>query len=311
MLLPAPYQPVAPDLEPLPVPPDQCLDDKQVAQVRTLLRIMRHGAAVGDGTAKGALLASEPGTGKTPMSITVVNALGGQRPFRVLIIANQNYRHVWVDHILKWQLPRRQIISVEAGDVHDLSVFTNAWCIINYEILDRFEESIRKKEWDLLIVDESHAAKNFAAKRTVQIYGGKWERKRIAPIPAVKTLIVTGTPILNYPYELYTALRHLDPAQWSRRYKAFVNEWYESDSLTTFTIDETLRVFGEPRDLDQFQRKLRNTVMVREYLEGLPPKIYEVKVIPPTDRRRYSIFLGQKTRVESYTRRVKAHQEKI
>jgi SNF2 family DNA or RNA helicase len=62
-----------------------------------------------------------------------------------------------------------------------------------------------------------------------------------------------------------------------------VNEWYESDSLTTYRIDETLRVFGEPRDLDnKFQTKLRRTVMVREFLEGLPPKIYEVKSIPPT-----------------------------
>lgn len=251
--------------------------------MRTLLRIMRRGAAVGDGTAVGALLASEPGTGKTPMSITVANALGGDRPFRVLIILGQNYRHVWVDHILDWQWPTRLIIPVEAGDVHDLSVFTNAWVIINYEILDRFEVSIRKKEWDLLIIDESHAAKNALAKRTVQIFGGKWERKRVAPIPAVKTLVVTGTPILNYPPELFTTLRHLDPAQWGRRYKAFVNEGYESDSLTTYRIDETLRVFGEPRDLDnKFQTKLRRTVMVREFLEGLPPKIYEVKSIPPT-----------------------------
>jgi hypothetical protein len=120
------------------------------------------------------------------------------------------------------------------------------------------------------------------AKRTVQIYGGKWERKRINPIPAVKTLVVTGTPILNYPPELFTALRHLDPAQWGHRYKTFVNEWYESDAWSTYRIDETLRVFGETRNLDQYQRKLRNTVMVREYLEGLPPKIYKVKVIPPT-----------------------------
>ena len=214
---------------------------------------MRHGAAVGDGTAKGPLLASEPGTGKTPMSIVTANALGGDRPFRALIIAGKNFRHVWLEHILKWQLPCRLIISVEAGDVYDLSAFTNAWVIINYEILDRFEDSIRGKQWDLLIIDEAHAAKNFAAKRTVQIYGGKWERKRVAAIPAVKVLVVSGTPILNFPSELYTALRHLDPAQWSRRYKAFVNEWYESNSLTTFTIDETLRVFGEPRDLDKFQ----------------------------------------------------------
>jgi Holliday junction resolvasome RuvABC ATP-dependent DNA helicase subunit len=59
---------------PLPVPAGQQLDAKQQQQVRTLLRIMRHGSAVGNGTAKGALLASEPGTGKTPMSITVANA---------------------------------------------------------------------------------------------------------------------------------------------------------------------------------------------------------------------------------------------
>ena len=113
--------------------------------------------------------------------------------------------------------------------MYDLSLQPNCWVIINYEILDRFKASIRRKEWDLLILDEAHAAKNALAKRTVQIYGGKWERQRIKPIPAVKTLIVTGSPILNYPYELYTALRHLDPEQWSRRYKAFVHEWYDPE----------------------------------------------------------------------------------
>jgi hypothetical protein len=130
---------------------------------------MRRGAAVGDGTAKGALLASEMGEGKTPMSIVTANALGGHRPFRTLIIAGQNFRHVWMDHILKWQWPARLIFPVEAGDVHDLSVLTNCWCIINYEILDRFEESIRKKAWDLLIIDESHAAKNALYQSSVSL----------------------------------------------------------------------------------------------------------------------------------------------
>ena len=288
---------------PLPVPAGQQLDAKQQQQVRTLLRIMRHGSAVGNGTAKGALLASEPGTGKTPMSITAANALGGNRPFRVLIIVGQNYRHVWLNHILRWQSPARHIISVEAGDVYDLSLQPNCWVIINYEILDRFEASIRRTEWDLLILDEAHAAKNALAKRTVQIYGGKWERQRIKPIPAVKTLIVTGSPILNYPYELYTALRHLDPEQWSRRYKAFVHEWYDSESAFPITIDETLRVVAVPHNLDQLQAKLRSTVMVREYLDGLKPKIYEVKPIPPKPED-IDFFMGR-------TRALKQLQKKL
>jgi SWI/SNF-related matrix-associated actin-dependent regulator 1 of chromatin subfamily A len=209
------------------------------------------------------------GTGKTPVSIVVANVL---KPVRILVICPANVREGWRRHIHEWQTINRMVVPVKARNKYDLSTLTYSWVIINYDIIDRYPE-IRAKNWDLMIVDESQALKNHAAKRTAQVFGGKYKGNRTQSIPASKTILVTGTPMMNRPEELYTQISYLDPATWPR-FKDFVQQYYEPD----YEVDETRRVMGTPRNLDQLQKKLRDTVMVRQLKRdvlNLLPKEYE------------------------------------
>src|ERR1700730_9016181 len=108
----------------LPVPPKKKLEPAQPKSIRGLLRILEHGAAIGEGTARGALLADEMGTGKTPVSIVVANVL---KPVRILVICPANLRELWRRHIQEWQTINRMVVPVKARDKYDLSTFVYSW----------------------------------------------------------------------------------------------------------------------------------------------------------------------------------------
>ena len=77
-----------------------------------------------------------------------------------------------------------------------------------------------------MIVDESQRLKNHAAKCTVQVFGGRYKGKRLEPIPATKTILVTGTPFMNRPEELFTQIHYMDQANWAT-FKQFIQQYYE------------------------------------------------------------------------------------
>jgi superfamily II DNA or RNA helicase len=120
------------------------------------------------------------------------------------------------------------IIPVKATSRYEprfLASITSGWVIINYDILSRHPD-IKENRWDLLICDESHLLKNPMARRTCDVFGGKYRSKRISAIPADKALLLSGTPFLNRPDELYTQISYLDPSNWPT-FKEFVKSYYD------------------------------------------------------------------------------------
>jgi SNF2 family DNA or RNA helicase len=257
------------------VPHGKSLTKGQPKSIQDTIHVLRHGAVEGTGTARGALLADEMGTGKTIVAIVAANTLGFRR---ILVICPAHLRETtWVSAIRAWQTLGHLVIPVKATSQYDpdfLASITRGWVIINYDILGRHPE-IKAHPWDLLICDESHLLKNFRARRTCEIFGGKHRGKRIEPIPVKNALLLSGTPFLNRPDELYTQIHYLDPTNWPT-FKRFVEQFYEADA----SVDDQRRVTGEPSNLDALQRKLRCTIMVRQLKRDvldLPPKVYEEK----------------------------------
>jgi len=226
------------------------------------------------------LLADEIGTGKTIVTIVAANTLGFRR---ILVICPAHVRDTWVNEIRAWQTLGHLIIPVKANSQYDptlLVSITSSWVIINYDILQRRPE-IKARSWDLLICHESHLLKNFMARRTCEIFGGKYKGKRIAPIPVDKALLLSGTPFLNRPDELYTQISYLDPTNWPS-FKSFIKQYYEDDARSA----DLRRVTGQARNLDQLQQKLRSTIMVRQLKEDvldLPSKHYKVIWVDATE----------------------------
>jgi SNF2 family DNA or RNA helicase len=266
------------------VPHGKSLTKGQPKSIRDTIHVLRHGAIEGTGTARGALLADEMGTGKTIVSVVAANTLGFRR---ILVICPAHLQQTtWLREIREWQTLGHLIIAVKATSQYDpalLASLTSGWVIINYDILGRHPE-IKAQPWDLLICDESHLLKNFRARRTCEVFGGKYQGKRIEPIPVERALLLSGTPFLNRPDELFTQISYLDPTSWPT-FKEFVKQYYEADAR----VDDERRVAGEPCNLNELQRKLRNTIMVRQLkcdVLDLPPKVYEekrVELMPSSD----------------------------
>lgn len=221
-------------------------------------------------SAKNALLADEPGLGKTVEVAGVINMNPEYR--NILIISPNSLKINWKRELEKWLVNEYTIGIVNRNDYPENTDIV----IINYDVADKHKEKLHAREWDLLVADEAHALKNADAKRTKAILG---KGKRIKGITAKHKLFLTGTPILNRPIEAFTLLNALDPENWgsqwkyAHRYCGAVHNGYGWD-------------FSGASNLEELNMKLRGTIMIRrtkaEALPELPPVFHQVIELPST-----------------------------
>lgn len=119
--------------------------------------------------------------------------------------------------------------------------------------------------WDLIIIDEVHRCKNpdtTRTKLTLSLKGRHW-------------LMLSGTPLVNRPRELWTIAHHLAPAVFPNHYQ-FLKRYCSGGSF----FDK----FGGAQHLPELQEKLRSHFMIRrlksEVLTELPPKRRQVIELP-------------------------------
>jgi len=220
-------------------------------------------------TRKNMLIADEMGLGKTIQALGIIN-LNNLR--NVLIVCPASLKLNWEREASKWLVD--ESISIHIVDSKFFPRTANV-CIINYDIVGKHKDAILARPWDLLICDEAHYLKNPKAQRTRAVLGGG--RKRIKPIPAARKVFLTGTPIVNRPVELWPIVRALDPVTWDSW--KYYTERYCAAANNGFGLD-----VNGASNLDEFQRKLRATVMIRrlkaDVLTDLPPKSRQIIEIP-------------------------------
>ena len=158
------------------------------------------------------------------------------------------------------------------------SLDDNTFLIINYEGVKKYLDVLKTKIWDLLVLDESHYIKNSKAMRTKVILGYK-DKDTGVFVEGLKDfakqkVLLTGTPVLNRPSELYTQLKALDHPI-AKSYKWFMDNFVVFDQ------------WGSPiagKNLESLQRMLRETCMLRrekkEVLKELPNKIRQLITLP-------------------------------
>jgi len=226
------------------------------------------------------LLGDEMGTGKTLQVLGLINLDPNIK--RVLVICPATIKINWKREGEKWLVRPRNIAVVNAKDPFPEDA---DMVIINYDIVGRYRDELRAKEWDLLVVDECHYLKNGKTGRTKEILGKYYRKKadRITPIPAKKKMFLTGTPILNRPAELWTVLKALDPKTWGSWF--YFHKRFCDAKQTRFGWD-----MSGSSHLDELQDKLRSTIMVRrmkaEVLKELPPKVRQVIELPAMGSRK-------------------------
>ncbi|KAK7264802.1 hypothetical protein RJT34_32413 [Clitoria ternatea] len=163
-----------------------------------------------------ALLADEMGLGKTLQAIAVAACVQDSWP--VLIIAPSSLRLQWASMIQQWlNIPSSDILIVlpqsggsNRGGFNIVSSSAKSsihldglFNIISYDLVPKLQNMLTASDFKVVIADESHYLKNAQAKRTT------------ASLPVIKkakyALLLSGTPALSRPIELFKQLEALYP----------------------------------------------------------------------------------------------------
>uniref|UniRef100_A0A2P2M0S6 Uncharacterized protein MANES_03G212800 n=2 Tax=Rhizophora mucronata TaxID=61149 RepID=A0A2P2M0S6_RHIMU len=187
-----------------------CIESKLLPFQREGVRFaLQHGGRI--------LLADEMGLGKTLQAIAVTACVRDSWP--VLILTPSSLRLHWALMIQQWlNISSSDILVVLSqwsgsnrsgftivssntkGTIHLDGLFN----IISYDIVPKLQNVLMESDFKVLIADESHFLKNAQAKRTT------------ASLPIIKkaqyAILLSGTPALSRPIELFKQLEALYPA---------------------------------------------------------------------------------------------------
>lgn len=228
------------------------------------------GSSQNQTSSRGVLLADEQGLGKTIEAIGVINA--DPNINNVLVVCPASLKTNWARELAKWLVIPRSIAIAEGDNFPNTDIV-----IVNYDLLTRLRPTIDARNWDLLIADEAHRAKNPKAQRTQALLG---HRKSGNPgVIARRKLLLTGTPIVNRPVELWPLIEALDPNGMGASFFTFAKR-YTDAAHNGYGWD-----FTGAANLPELQQRMRAKFMVRrlksEVLTELPAKRRQVIVVPP------------------------------
>jgi hypothetical protein len=219
------------------------------------------------------LIADEPGLGTTIQAIGVMNSDLSIR--YVLVVCPAILKTNWVREINNWYL---RLESIDIAYSPTQAPFPNTQIVVtNYDILRKIKGSMDARIWDLLILDECHGLKDSTAKRTIAVFGTKEE----PGIKAKKTLLLSGTSLVNRPEDLWTVIKNCDPddlgATWDYYGKRYCQLWRAPWGWDS----------SGAAHLDELQNRLRGRFMVRrlkkDVLQDLPSKRRQIIVVQPKE----------------------------
>lgn len=192
-----------------------------------------------------ALLADEPGLGKTAQAIVAADLVASGR---VCVVCPASVVENWRREIDRWSL-----------GLFDAEVFS-------FDTAHRAEG-----DFDTLIVDEAHYLKTPKTQRTRAVYGQEWSYGDGGLIDRARhVFLLTGTPMPNNPSEIWTHLHALAPflikgrTGKTRTYGSFVGRY-------CYTRDNGFgaQIVGA-RNHDELRGLLGDFMLRRTKVEVLP-----------------------------------------
>jgi SWI/SNF-related matrix-associated actin-dependent regulator 1 of chromatin subfamily A len=236
-----------------------------------------------------ALIADEMGLGKTPEAIGVYLTLKVlSKARRALVVCPASLKVNWYREWIRfagleptvWSGPKHK--GPLDAEIH----------VVNYDIFGRHRVALEKLGFDLVILDEAHYLKNRTSKRTIAVFGGYSVRTRTKtkPFRTPYAVLLTGTPVLNRPSELYPLLHYLAPDRFS--------DWFQY--ANRYGAWSPMNMEGrpwKPQHLQELHERTKDIVIRRkkaDVLKDLPPKLISDFFVPLTteQRRQYRTALG-------------------
>jgi hypothetical protein len=246
-----------------------------------------------------ALLADEPRVGKTGAAIIAADY---NLDADILIVTTSSGRPVWRRAVKDWTVfPRKVRVLTQpprADEVLD-GVTIIGWSQIAEP---RMRVALMQRKFDRVIYDESHAAKNFEAKRTQAAYG---DFKSDGEVIVVRNSIaagakgiwcLSGTPIPHAPNDLYPMLRALAPNRlWPNaekgwpdvtKYQNFLHSYCVVRMKATSRFRKIPVVVGG-RNLPELRERMEGFILLRTQDEvGIRPPVYEIMPLLVSDSAR-------------------------
>lgn len=251
----------------------------QVEGLGSELRPFQRAGVAYAAQAKRTFIADQMGLGKTIEALATLEAVGA---FPALIVCPASLKLNWQQEAKKW-LPNRTVSLFQKEVNTDIS-------IINYDILKKLisEEGQGKNkkvfsnyQFVGIVFDEFHYAKNADAKRTVYA-------NAIAKNASI-CLGLTGTPVLNRPYELVSQLDILGRLEEFGGFWHFVKRYCNAHK--EWVGKRYVWNFKGANHLDELNEKLRATCYVRRekttVLAELPPKQRSIVPLNIDNRQEY------------------------
>ena len=152
----------------------------------------------------GGILADDMGLGKTIETIAFINAIKGDKP--ILIVSPKSLVFNWVSEFNKFakDIPVYAILGTVEERKKIIKKIKNdkfGVYFISYDSLRNEYENLVDYTFDVCILDEAQFIKNMHAKKT----------NAVKQINALHTIALTGTPIENNIYDLWSIFDFLMP----------------------------------------------------------------------------------------------------
>jgi SWI/SNF-related matrix-associated actin-dependent regulator 1 of chromatin subfamily A len=204
-----------------------------------------------------ALLADVPGLGKTAQAIRACDEVDA---LRVLVLCPAVVVENWKAEIARW---RRGFWSATVVSIDTAK--------------GRLHTKLVEKQWDVLIVDEAHMAKNPKSIRAHALYGRKETRNKPGMIGiasrADRVWLLTGTPLPNNGSEIWTHLHALRPdliLSRNGRPQTFFQFTHANCKVTRTGFGEKI---GELKNPEKFRARLEGFMLRRRAEDqlDLPP----------------------------------------
>lgn len=153
------------------------------------------------------ILADEQGLGKTVQALASVV---GADAFPCLIVVPATLRGTWERQVERWTgLPSYLMDSKDRkASIRSQISLPKPFFIAHYEAVRAEYLDLKNIEWKSIIVDEATNIKNRSAQRT----------KAVKALRAPRITLLSGTPLMNSPIDLWSLLNYLNPAKYSSYY---------------------------------------------------------------------------------------------
>ncbi|XP_076674746.1 SWI/SNF-related matrix-associated actin-dependent regulator of chromatin subfamily A-like protein 1 [Andrena cerasifolii] len=234
--------------------------------VKSLMPFQREGVCYGISKNGRCMIADDMGLGKTIQSLGIAHYFRNDWP--LLIVVQSSVRYQWSEAIYKFlpSVPTHYVNHFTSGN--DIIVDSKI-VITSYDLLARAIDKFERRTFGFVILDESHTVKSEKTAR--------YKATRRLVSQACHVILLSGTPALSRPMELYSQINLIMPN--FMKYEDYGIR-YCAGEKTPYGWN-----FQGSSNLQELELLLKRTCVIRrlksDALFKLPSKNREVVILNP------------------------------